>query len=165
MTQSTCSLDNAEIDSDRLQLKSFWGLFLICGIACFIALVIYFLQIMLQLRHAAPSEPASNVNSISGRFQRFLSLIDEKEESPRSERRKRNGEERSSEDQLGRQPKRMQTELTANSNKWQFWYHWLMIIYWSSLVLCYFSINPKFHIIADVYIYKFLLLIGHILEV
>ncbi|XP_061372827.1 glutamate receptor 3.3 [Gastrolobium bilobum] len=110
MTRSTCSLDNAEIESDRLQLKSFWGLFLICGIACFIALVIYFLQIMLQLWHSDPSEPASNVSSVSGRFQRFLSLLDKKEDSSGSERRKRNGEERSSEDQLGRQPKRRQTE-------------------------------------------------------
>ncbi|KAK7351818.1 hypothetical protein VNO77_11537 [Canavalia gladiata] len=116
MTRSTCSLDNAEIDSDRLQLKSFWGLFLICGIACFIALLLHFLQIMFQLWRSPPSEPASNVSSISGRFQRFLSLIDEKEQSPRSGRRKRNGEERSLEDQLGRQPKRMQTETRPDIN-------------------------------------------------
>ncbi|XP_027353726.1 glutamate receptor 3.3 [Abrus precatorius] len=118
MTQSTCSLDNTEIDSDRLQLKSFWGLFLICGIACFIALVLHFLQIMFQLWRSAPSEPASNASTISGHFQRFLSLIDEKENSSRSGRRKRNGEERSLEDQLGRQSKRIQTETSAafNSN-------------------------------------------------
>lgn len=110
MTRSTCSLDNAEINSDRLQLKSFWGLFLICGMACFIALLIYFLQIMFLLWHSAPSESASNV----GPIQRFLSLIDEKEDpSSRGERRKRNGEERSLEDQLGRQSKRIQTETTA----------------------------------------------------
>ncbi|KAJ1397584.1 Solute-binding protein family 3/N-terminal domain of MltF [Sesbania bispinosa] len=65
--------------------------------------------IMCQLWHSAPSESASNVSPI----QRFLSLIDEKEDPSRSGRRKRNGEERSLEDQMGRQPKRIQTETTA----------------------------------------------------
>ncbi|KAG5030486.1 hypothetical protein AAZV13_06G014200 [Glycine max] len=118
MTRSSCSLENAEIDSDRLQLKSFWGLFLICGIACFIALVLHFLQLMFQLRQSPPSEPASSASSISGRFHRFLTLIDEKEDPSKRKGRKRNGDERSLEDQLGRQPKRVQiqTEITANSN-------------------------------------------------
>lgn len=109
MTRSTCSLDNTEIESDRLQLKSFWGLFIICGAACFIALVIYFLQIMLLVRHSAPPESPSNV----GPLQRFLSLIDEKKGPSRSERRKRNGDEISPEDQLGRQPKRIQRVMAA----------------------------------------------------
>lgn len=108
MTRSSCSLDNAEIDSDRLQLKSFWGLFLICGIACFIALLLHFLQLTFQLWHSPPVEPASNVSSISGRFQKFLSLIDEKKDPSKNKGRKRNGDERSPEDQLGRQPKRVQ---------------------------------------------------------
>ncbi|CAK8569198.1 unnamed protein product [Lathyrus sativus] len=108
-TRSTCSLDNTEIDSDRLQLKSFWGLFIICGIACAIALIIYFLQIMLVLWRSSPSEPASNV----GPIQRFLSLVDEKKGPSRSERRKRNGDEMSPEDQLGRQPKRIQRVTAA----------------------------------------------------
>ncbi|CAJ1973124.1 unnamed protein product [Sphenostylis stenocarpa] len=114
MTRSSCSLDNAEIDSDRLQLKSFWGLFLICGIACFVALLLHFLQLMFQLRKSLPSEPASSACSISGPFQRFLSLIDEREDPSRSKGRKRNGDERSLEDQLGRQSKRVQlrTEIT-----------------------------------------------------
>lgn len=109
ITRSTCSLDNTEIDSDRLQLKSFWGLFIICGIACAIALIIYFLQIMLLLWRSSPSEPASNV----GPIQRFLSLVDEKKGPSRSERRKRNGDEMSPEDQLGRQPKRIQRVTAA----------------------------------------------------
>ncbi|CAL0326953.1 unnamed protein product [Lupinus luteus] len=117
MTRSTCSLDDDEIDADRLKLKSFWGLFLICGIACFIALVIYFFQIMVQLRHSDPAHPAANVNSMSGRLQRFLSLIDEKKDpSKKDNRRKRNGEEISYEDQIERQPKRIQTEITAEFN-------------------------------------------------
>lgn len=64
---------------------------------------------MIQLWHSAPSESASNV----GRIERFLSLIDEKEDPSRSERRKRIGEEISPEDHLGRQPKRIQTTTTT----------------------------------------------------
>nr|KYP64874.1 Glutamate receptor 3.1 [Cajanus cajan] len=108
MTRSSCSLDNAEIDSDRLKLKSFWGLFLICGIACFVALLLHFLQLMFQLWQFPPSEPASSANTISGRFQRFLALIDEKKDPSRSKGRKRNGDESSLDDQPGRQPKRVQ---------------------------------------------------------
>ncbi|KAK7283466.1 hypothetical protein RIF29_13005 [Crotalaria pallida] len=119
MTRSMCSLDDDEIEADRLRLKSFWGLFLICGIACFMALVIYFLQIMVQLRHSDLAHPETNVNSISGRFQRFLSLIDEKEDPSNRDRKKRNVEERSSEDQLERQSKRIQTETKAEFNSKQ----------------------------------------------
>jgi len=108
MTRSSCSLDNTEIDSDRLQLKSFWGLFIICGIACFVALLLHFLQIMFQLRKSPPPEPAaSTACSISGRFQRFLSLIDEKKDPSRSKGRKR---ERSLEDPMGMQSKRVQIQ-------------------------------------------------------
>ncbi|KAG6644754.1 glutamate receptor 3.3 [Carya illinoinensis] len=80
LMQSTCSLESAEIESNQLQLKSFWGLFLICGMACFFALVIYFLQIMQQLCRTGPSESISTGpnNSISGRVRRLLSLMDEK---------------------------------------------------------------------------------------
>ena len=76
------------------------------------------MQLMFQLWQSPPSEPASSASSISGRFQRFLTLIDEKEDPSKSKGRKRNGDERSLEDQLGRQPKRVQiqTEITANSN-------------------------------------------------
>ncbi|KAF7836260.1 glutamate receptor 3.3 [Senna tora] len=109
LVRSACSLDTAEIDSDRLRFKSFWGLFLICGIACIIALSIYFLQIVLKLRHSSPTDqPASsNVSSVSGRFQRFLSLMDGKEERSISNgSRKRS--QRSLEDEVGRQSKRIQ---------------------------------------------------------
>ncbi|KAE8057422.1 hypothetical protein FH972_014117 [Carpinus fangiana] len=81
LMRSTCSLETTEIESDQLQLKSFWGLFLICGIACFVALFIFFLQIMLKLCRTAPAEAVSAVSSrslISGRVRRLISLMDEK---------------------------------------------------------------------------------------
>lgn len=90
LMQTSCGSDSAEIESDRLHLKSFWGLFLICGIACFVALFIYFLQILHQLcTTPAESVPEGSSSSRSGHLQRFLSLMDEKEDpSKRSKRRK-----------------------------------------------------------------------------
>lgn len=89
MKQSSCSLEAAEVESDRLHLKSFWGLYLLCGVACFIALSIYFLQILKQLRHTDPTGPQESVSggSHSRRIQRILSIMDEKKDP--SERKKR----------------------------------------------------------------------------
>ncbi|XP_058093299.1 glutamate receptor 3.4-like isoform X2 [Magnolia sinica] len=38
------------VDVSRLSLKSFWGLFLICGIACFLALLVFFIRLFRQFR-------------------------------------------------------------------------------------------------------------------
>ncbi|KAK1397491.1 hypothetical protein POM88_007354 [Heracleum sosnowskyi] len=79
LARSTCRLDTAEIDSDRLHLKSFWGVFLICGIACFIALSIYFFQIMRRFRCSAQADSLldGQGTSRSKRLQIFLSILDE----------------------------------------------------------------------------------------
>ncbi|XP_047080694.1 glutamate receptor 3.1-like [Lolium rigidum] len=73
-----CATDTNEfIDSNQLRLESFWGLFLICGVACILALLIYF-GIMLRkyLRH----EPKKSLR-------RFISFVDDKE--PPKNRKKR----------------------------------------------------------------------------
>jgi ionotropic glutamate receptor len=73
-----CATDSNEfIDSNQLRLESFWGLFLICGVACILALLIYF-GIMLRkyLRH----EPKKSLR-------RFISFVDDKE--PPKNRKKR----------------------------------------------------------------------------
>ncbi|KAK1391351.1 hypothetical protein POM88_010407 [Heracleum sosnowskyi] len=79
LARSTCRLDTAEIDSDRLHLESFWGVFLICGIACFIALSIYFFQIMRRFRCSAQADSLldGQGTSRSKRLQIFLSILDE----------------------------------------------------------------------------------------
>ncbi|RCU61462.1 hypothetical protein SETIT_J003700v2 [Setaria italica] len=49
LNPGTCDSQSADVGSaDRLNLNSFWGLFLICGVACFIALLIYFARILCQ---------------------------------------------------------------------------------------------------------------------
>ncbi|XVE94391.1 hypothetical protein REPUB_Repub02eG0004600 [Reevesia pubescens] len=122
LMQSPCSLDSTEIESNRLHLSSFWGLFLICGIACLIAIFIYFLQILRQLHSVPPPESASagQDRSRSGRLQRFLSLMDEKEDQSKSGQKRRKVEKSLSDndkdDELGRTPKSRETEMSTGRN-------------------------------------------------
>ncbi|CAM8939589.1 unnamed protein product [Rhodiola kirilowii] len=85
LTKNVCSLDNAEIESDRLHLKSFWGLFVVCGLACVFALVVYFSKIIQKFRKPSPAESDQNddgngIPPRSRRLQKLISIIDEKKE-------------------------------------------------------------------------------------
>lgn len=48
LTTNDCSSPDDVIESNRLSLKSFWGLFLICGIACVGAVIMFFIKLCLQ---------------------------------------------------------------------------------------------------------------------
>ncbi|KAJ0591221.1 putative periplasmic binding protein-like I [Helianthus annuus] len=54
LTTSSCSTQ-AEIEVNSLSLSSFWGLFLICGIACCISLSIYVCRVVCQYRRFNPA--------------------------------------------------------------------------------------------------------------
>lgn len=96
LLRSACSLQGAKLEVDRLQLRSFWGLFVLCGLASLVALLIYFIQILLQFRRHGPEDTeSSSGSSKSNRLQTFLSFVNEKEEEARS-RSKRRQIERSS---------------------------------------------------------------------
>ncbi|KAJ0968874.1 hypothetical protein J5N97_021751 [Dioscorea zingiberensis] len=86
LTRKGCSSENKEMDSNQLQVSSFCGLFLLCGMACFIALLIHFSIITIQfIRHYTPNDSIAARNTISRRsFQDFLSFFDEKDESVKS---------------------------------------------------------------------------------
>ena len=70
-----CS-DNSQLDPDQLQLKSFWGLFLMCGIACFLALLVNFCMMFRQFSREFPEK--GHGSSRNSRLQTFLSFVDEK---------------------------------------------------------------------------------------
>ena len=71
LTSSACSSEGAKQDVDRLPLKSFWGLFLLCGSACFLALLLHLIKMVRQyMRH---SDGSSSKKS-------FFSFVKEKEE-------------------------------------------------------------------------------------
>ncbi|CAD6248346.1 unnamed protein product [Miscanthus lutarioriparius] len=86
-----CSTDNTEfVDSNQLRLESFMGLFLICGAACVLALLIYF-GIMLRqyLRHEQPGSAISvdAGSSTSKRsLRKFISFVDDRQPPPKKRR-------------------------------------------------------------------------------
>ncbi|XVF59904.1 hypothetical protein PTKIN_Ptkin07bG0313300 [Pterospermum kingtungense] len=96
---SACRSQGTKEDVDRLELNSFWGLFVLCGFACLLALLAYLIQIVYQFtRHYPDSEDVASStiqSSRSARIQTFLSFVGEKEEVAKS-RSKRKRAERSS---------------------------------------------------------------------
>ncbi|XP_073270757.1 glutamate receptor 3.2-like isoform X2 [Primulina huaijiensis] len=92
-----CGQGNQTV-SDKLQLNSFWGLFLICGTACFFALIIYFCKMLRKFNRyfARASEPSTQNDG--SRIQRFLSFVDEKEEVLKNKLKRKHSEATSSGD-------------------------------------------------------------------
>ncbi|CAJ1942153.1 unnamed protein product [Sphenostylis stenocarpa] len=77
LTRSACSSEGAKQEIDRLELKSFWGLFLLSGTVCFIALFCYVIRMVYHFsRHSNNNLEGS---SHSARFLLFLSFVNEKE--------------------------------------------------------------------------------------
>ncbi|MFS7998535.1 putative periplasmic binding protein-like I [Helianthus anomalus] len=92
LSTSSCSSKAMETDTNSLSLSSFWGLFLICGIACFISLGIYFWRVLCQYRRFDPDleetqeipEPESARRSsrrtlLSTSFKDLIDFYDKKE--------------------------------------------------------------------------------------
>lgn len=91
LMRSACSSAGTKLEVDRLQLRSFWGLFTISGLTCLLALCLYFLKMVRQFsRHYSEELSSSDQISTSARLQTFLSFVDEKEEEVkhRSKRRR-----------------------------------------------------------------------------
>ncbi|WZZ56554.1 hypothetical protein YC2023_056661 [Brassica napus] len=86
-----CSMQIQNSETSQLSLKSFWGLFLICGITCFIALTVFFWRVFWQYQRLLPDtgdeERASEVTeaSRSGRglrapsFKELVKIVDKRE--------------------------------------------------------------------------------------
>ncbi|XP_073279779.1 glutamate receptor 3.4-like isoform X2 [Primulina huaijiensis] len=86
LSQAECLRQTSAVDDNRLSLKSFWGLFLICGIACFIALAIFFWRVCVQYVRYNTEEEQQNVDqseaSCSGwrsSFRDLMGFVDKKE--------------------------------------------------------------------------------------
>lgn len=92
LTSAGCSSqDSSGSDANQLNLVSFWGLFLICGLACAISLFVFFMRIFCQyMKYIPPEVGESSVSdgagSGSGRlttlrsFKGLISFYDKKEE-------------------------------------------------------------------------------------
>jgi len=68
LSRKACNSEGIKQNIDRLLLKSLWGLFLLCGLACFAALLLYVIKMVhLYTRHSSRSSKS------------FLSFVKEKE--------------------------------------------------------------------------------------
>lgn len=87
-----CSMQISDSENSQLSLKSFWGLFLICGVTCFMALTVFFWRVFWQYQRLLPDsgddeERACEVTeaSRSGRglrapsFKELIKVVDTKE--------------------------------------------------------------------------------------
>ncbi|KAF2591758.1 hypothetical protein F2Q70_00042098 [Brassica cretica] len=87
-----CSMQISNGENSELSLKSFWGLFLICGVTCFVALTIFFWRVFWQYQRLLPDsgddeERSCEVSesSRSGRglqapsFKELIKVVDTKE--------------------------------------------------------------------------------------
>ena len=92
-----CSADNNGAGSNSLSLSSFWGLFLICGLACLVALVIFSLRIFCQYSRysnqveAQFPEPQQILNRPARltTIKSLISFVDKKEEEVKNALKKR----------------------------------------------------------------------------
>ncbi|KAL2895374.1 Glutamate receptor 3.3 [Bienertia sinuspersici] len=91
LTTNGCSQDNTQIESSQLHLKSFLGLFLISGLACIVALCIYFVRICRRFHHASRTQAVSDVQSGSKslRLRTLITLIDEKKDPSKKRKKQR----------------------------------------------------------------------------
>ncbi|XLS44025.1 hypothetical protein HN51_000890 [Arachis hypogaea] len=82
LTRSACSSEGAKQGIDRLETKSFWGLFLLIGIACLIALLCYLIRMTYRFRRHYSNSTNLEVpssSSCSSCLKSFFSFVNEKE--------------------------------------------------------------------------------------
>ncbi|KAA8524618.1 hypothetical protein F0562_011041 [Nyssa sinensis] len=90
LSRSGCSTQANEVDANRLSLKSFWGLFLICGIVCFIALTLFFYRVLGQYRKYSPEGEEQEIEETeparprrvtrAPSFKNLIDFVDKKED-------------------------------------------------------------------------------------
>ncbi|XP_027918723.1 glutamate receptor 3.6-like isoform X2 [Vigna unguiculata] len=84
LTRRACSSEGAIQSNDRLELKSFWGLYLLIGMACFVALLCHVIRLMYRFsRHFNSNLEGS---SFSSHLRSFLSFANKKEAEDTSQR-------------------------------------------------------------------------------
>ena len=73
---SECPDPNSDLSSNRLSLSSFWGLFLIAGVASFLALLVFVALFLYEHRHTLCSNPEG---SIWRKLKSLFRIFDEKD--------------------------------------------------------------------------------------
>ncbi|KAF6175777.1 hypothetical protein GIB67_035904 [Kingdonia uniflora] len=101
LSRTKCSTQaNQEVNATQLNLTSFWGLFVICGIACFIALLIFSIRVIRQYRKYKPDEESVQVvlessatssrrPSRSASLKNLIDFVDKKEDEVKKKPKKK----------------------------------------------------------------------------
>ncbi|XP_057461732.1 glutamate receptor 3.4-like isoform X1 [Actinidia eriantha] len=84
-----CSSQANQVDGNKLSLTSFWGLFLICGVACFLSLAVFFCRLCSQYRRYQPEGEGQEIEAPehtrprramrSTSFKDLIDFVDKKE--------------------------------------------------------------------------------------
>ena len=88
-----CNAETNQVESNQLNLDSFWGLFLITGATSFGSLTIYMLTLLLRFCREGSHTDSSPVDSWSSRgvglIRSFASYVDEPSTRPKSDEKKK----------------------------------------------------------------------------
>lgn len=119
LMRSACSLEGANLAVDRIQLKSFSGIFLICGLACLFSLLVYFVLMVCQFsKHYSETSDSSGRRSRSTWMQTFLSFVSENEVEVNNRSTRRQSEQASNsntgEGEYTNSAKKICTEVSSN---------------------------------------------------
>lgn len=105
LAHKECTMQATEMDTNRLSLQSFWGLFLICGLVCFIALLVFFIRICCQYNqyNSTADEQSSETQTSEERqaslssfnsFKDLIHFVDKKEEEVMSAIRRKSSDKK-----------------------------------------------------------------------
>ncbi|GLJ41443.1 hypothetical protein SUGI_0857760 [Cryptomeria japonica] len=76
-SESKCSMESDGVDSNKLGIKNFWGVFLLTGCVSFLTLVYYLCRLLYRFVHR--NESSFHVKSVSTHLRTFANYADKKE--------------------------------------------------------------------------------------
>ncbi|XP_058213812.1 glutamate receptor 3.2 isoform X1 [Rhododendron vialii] len=94
LNKDVCGSERSQLDSSKLHLNSFWGLFVISGVACILALLVYFCMMLRKFSRyfTEVHDPSIHGSSRSARVQTFFSFVNEKAEVSKSKLKRKRSE-------------------------------------------------------------------------
>ncbi|GLJ41456.1 hypothetical protein SUGI_0858010 [Cryptomeria japonica] len=76
-SESKCSVESGGVESNKMSIKNFWGIFLLTGCVSFLTLVYYLCRLLYRFVHR--NENSVHVKSVSTRLRTFANYADKKE--------------------------------------------------------------------------------------
>ncbi|KAK4492778.1 hypothetical protein RD792_000098 [Penstemon davidsonii] len=116
LNRNACSNQTNPIDASRLSLSSFWGLFLICGVACSLALTVFFCRVCWQysrynaevderdIEHAETPKPRKRSLRATKSFKDIMVFVDKKEDEIMEKIRRKSGDSKRQHSQVSDGP-------------------------------------------------------------